>query len=272
MFDPESNRSSKRHWNALPVGSQRSQSEPGTLDYFEDIRTYRYGYETPFLPGWISSLLPQGKRVLEIGVGNGVDGVQLASHGANYVGLDITERHLELTKRYFELGGLKPESLIEGDLLQQQMNGSFDLIYSFGVLHHIEHEEEYLHCLRGFLAPGGHLAVGLYANMSFFNAYLLVTWVLKNRMRIPLNAWRSHLSELSPLEQPLVIKIRSRREIQAMLERTGFRVLDYKKRGFVQGYLPGLGRHLEPDGSALSVLGSLFGWYHLFVCESSSSE
>lgn len=267
MSKPNSNQSSQVLWNITPVGSQRSQAEPGTYDYFNDIRAYRYGYETPFLPGWISSLHPDGKRVLEIGVGNGVDGIEFAIHGAHYVGLDVTERHLQLTTRHFELRGLKPEALLHGDLLEQSMKGPFNLIYSFGVLHHIDHEEAYLHHIRGLLAPGGQLALGLYANFSFFNAYLIATWFLRNRMRAPLDDWRSHFCELTELGQPVVIKIRSRKVIRSILEEAGFRVIDYRKRGFVQKYIPGLGKYLLPNGTILNFLGSILGWYHLFVCE-----
>ena len=71
-----SNRRARSTWEHKAVGSQRARSAAGTAEYYEQIRTYRYGYETPFIPEFFGfSDLERGKRVLEIGVGNGIDAV-----------------------------------------------------------------------------------------------------------------------------------------------------------------------------------------------------
>ena len=85
-------------------------------------------------------------------------------------------------------------------------------------------------------------------------------------MRVPLLNWQSHVSEGTPLSEPVTIKIRSRRSAQKLLERTGFRVDRYYKRGFVQNYLPPLGKMLHPDGWVLNGFGAALGWYHVFIC------
>lgn len=268
-----SNAQARSTWERKAVGSQRAIAAAGTRDYFEQIRTYRYGYETPFIPGFFDFAGLTGKRVLEIGVGNGIDAIEMLRNGARYTGVDITQNHLELTRRYMEIVEKEVvgevEALIEGDLLHTEMAGNYDVVYSFGVLHHIAHERDYLQRICELLGPGGELRIAVYSKYSFFNIWLVATWIFRNRMRNPLDDWRSHVAEGSNLSDPVVIKIRSRGEIQSLLEASGFEVIRYGCKGFVQGYLPGLGCFVSPDGPVLNAFAHILGWYHCFVCRRS---
>lgn len=252
------------------MGSQRAVAAAGTREYFEQIRAYRYGYETPFIPGFFDFAGLAGKKVLEIGVGNGIDAVEMMCNGAIYSGIDITQNHLKLTRRYVEIvekeiAG-RVEALIEGDLLNTAVAGNYDVVYSFGVLHHIAHERNYLQRIRELLGPDGELRIAVYSKYSFFNIWMIATWIVRNYMHNPLDDWRSHVAEGSHLGDPVVIKIRSRREVQELLEASGFEVIRYGRKGFVQRYLPGVGRFLKPDGSVLNTFAYILGWYHCFVC------
>jgi 2-polyprenyl-3-methyl-5-hydroxy-6-metoxy-1,4-benzoquinol methylase len=264
MSSPTDSAAARRTWNRTPVGSQRSRSEPGTLEYFDDLRAYRYGYETPFLESFFRYSELRGRRVLEIGIGNGMDAVEMARAGAQYTGIDVTERHIELTRRHFELRGLPRPEVIHGKLLEHDFAEPFDVAYSFGVLHHIPQEAEYLRRIHQVLRPGGRLLAGFYSRYSSFNAYLLTSWLLKAPRGTPYDDWRSHVAELSPLGDPVTIRIRSRRAIQRLAEQAGFEVVRYAKRGFTQGHLPLLGKFCAPSGPVLSMLGAVLGWYHLF--------
>ena len=259
-----SNEAARLTWNAKAVGAQRADAPRGSKEYFEQIRAYRYGYETPWIPRIFRFAELRGKRVLEIGVGNGIDGVEMAKSGVEYHGVDITRNHLELTRDNFAQHGLTA-TLYESDLLDLPLSGKFDIVYSFGVLHHIAHEQEYLRRIWDVLAPGGRLMLAVYSKYSFFNAYLCLTWLLRGRGH-SLDDWRSHWSEGSEFGTPVTIKIRSRREVETMLRQSGYLVERYCKRGFMQNYLPLVGRALLPDGVVLNLLGSLLGWYHVFIC------
>jgi len=267
-----SNKQARSTWEHKAVGSQRALGEkPRTHRYYSNIRDYRYGYETPFIPCFFDYLGMQGKRVLEIGVGNGIDAVEMMRNGACYTGIDITTNHLSLTRRYVELerkAGYEMcvEGIIEGDLMEVSLNGGYDVVYSFGVLHHITHEEDLLRRIKDLMSEQGELRIALYSSFSFFNIWMILLWLLRDRCRHTLDDWRSHLAEGSILGKPVVIKIRSRREIQKMLEQAGFEVVRYGRKGFVQGYLPLIGRYLNPDGWTLNTLAKLFGWYHCFIC------
>lgn len=267
----DSNERARHTWEAKAVGSQRAVSPAGSRGYFDEIRAYRYGYETPFVPGFFDFAGLAGKRVLEIGVGNGIDAMEMLRSGAVYTGIDITCNHLDLTRRHVKLVGPgnipgRVEAIVEGDLLETPLPGGYDVVYSFGVLHHIAHEADYLRRIRELLRPGGELRVAFYSRFSFFNIWLLATWLVRNRRRNSLADWQAHVAEGSPLGTPVVIKIRSRAAIQALLEANGFEVVRYGKKGFVQRYLPLVGRFLAPNGAVLNGCARLLGWYHCFVC------
>src|SRR5262249_4719871 len=129
------------------------------------------------------------------------------------------------------------------------------------------HEVDTVRRIHSLLKPGGQLRVGLYANVSFFNAYLFATWIARERCKIPFNAWQAVVADASDRKELLTIKIRSAREIARLYGAEGFRVLGYFKAGFVQGNLPVIGKHLHSDGFVLSTLGRMLGWYHLFTFE-----
>ena len=268
----KSNQKARSTWERKAVGSQRAEgTQSGTAEYYSKIRSYRYGYETAFIPDFFGFACLKDKRVLEVGIGNGIDGVEMMRNGAQYTGIDITTNHLELTRRYVALEqadgkGLLVEDIIEGDLMETDLPGNYDVIYSFGVLHHIAHEEEFLQRMNTLLAKEGELRIALYAKFSLFNAWMNLQWWLRDRRHHTLVDWQSHLAEGSYLGDPVVIKIRHRQEIQSILERAGFEVIRYGRKGFVQGYLPGIGRLLSPNGWVLNCLAYVLGWYHCFVC------
>lgn len=259
-----SNKNAQIRWNRRAVGGQRSKAEPGNIEYFKDIEKYRYGYETPFIPDLLLKDVNQ-KKVLEIGVGNGIDATNLVKNGAIYSGIDITENHLLLTKRNFENQGLAYSELHHADLLSAKLNQKYDVIYSFGVLHHISHEIEYLDRIRALLAQKGELRVSLYSKYSFFNMYMFFTWILKNKCSVEFNLWQGFVSDAADFDHPITIKIRSKQEILDAYTGAGFRPISYHKRGFVQNYIPFFGRFFSPSGFFLNLMGSVLGWYHVFV-------
>ena len=74
------------------------------------------------------------------------------------------------------------------------------------------------------------------------------------------------MSDGADFDHPITIKIRSKKEILNLYGQAGFVEKKYHKRGFVQKYLPFFGKRcLRPDGTTLNFLGSLLGWYHVFV-------
>ena len=102
-----------------------------------------------------------GESVLEIGPGLGTDHAQFARAGGKMVAIDLTSRHLELTRRRFELEKLATRP-VRGDAEGLPFAaGAFDVVYSFGVLHHTPDTAGAVREIHRVLRPGGLAIVGL---------------------------------------------------------------------------------------------------------------
>src|SRR6185295_8732391 len=94
----------------------------------------------------------RGKKVLEIGCGIGTDTINFARHGAQVTAVDLTEKSLEVARQRAKVFGLEDrirfiqanaEKLSETVPVQK-----YDLVYSFGVIHHTPHPERVLQEVR----------------------------------------------------------------------------------------------------------------------------
>ncbi len=82
------------------------------------------------------SYTSKGLKVLEVGVGLGADHQQFADAGAELYGIDLTEKAVEHTRKRLAYLGLE-SNLSVGDAEDLDFpDESFDLVYSWGVLHH----------------------------------------------------------------------------------------------------------------------------------------
>lgn len=133
----------------------------------------RYALEPEIIP-FASFASGKGKRVLEIGVGMGADFVRWAGAGADATGVDLTERAVSLTQRRLaerELSGVV--EVADAERLPFPDN-RFDIVYSWGVLHHTPQPELAFREAVRVLAPGGQLRVMVYHRRSWVAA---AAWV-----------------------------------------------------------------------------------------------
>ena len=166
------------YWNNRPCNLRHSQSPVGTREYFEEVEARRYAnephnYTFPEFERW------RGKRVLEIGCGIGTDAVNFARAGADYTGIDLSAESVKLAKRRFEVFDLKGE-IFEANAEELDTvfdsHEKFDLIYSFGVIHHAPRPERVINCLPKLVAPDGELRIMLYAKNSWKNILINEGW------------------------------------------------------------------------------------------------
>lgn len=158
----------KQYWNARPCNIRHSQKEVGTREYFDEVEARKYFVE-PHIPAFAEFEKWRGKKVLEIGCGIGTDAVNFARHGADYTAVELSIESLRVAQKRFDVFGLTGR-LLQGDAeaLADQLKGEqFDLIYSFGVLHHTPHPERAFSAIRQLLAPTGQLRCMLYARNSW---------------------------------------------------------------------------------------------------------
>lgn len=154
------------HWEADPCGARLSASPPGTAAFFADVTAARYAQE-PFIPAFADFGRWRGRDVLEIGVGIGTDFVAFARAGARLRGIDLTESATALVRRRLELEQLTAEVDVGDAEALAFPDGSFDLVYSWGVLHHTPQPERALAEIRRVLRPGGEARIMLYSRRSW---------------------------------------------------------------------------------------------------------
>ncbi len=148
---------------------------------YERKRTFRYELQD-YMHASFGFENWGGKKVLEFGCGSGIDAAEFARNGALVTTVDITENACALTKTLAEETGLSIKVMQVGSTLPFQDN-MFDLVYSFGVLHHIPNIGGALAEIHRVLKPNGRVAAMLYNHDSLLYAYSIVyLHALKNKL------------------------------------------------------------------------------------------
>jgi ubiquinone/menaquinone biosynthesis C-methylase UbiE len=165
----EHKRRALEQWDANPCGAHvASQHQFCTREYFEAIENYRYRIASPWMKEVIGFDRYGGKRLLEIGCGTGTDLLQFARGGAIVTGVDLSPRSIEIAKRRFEAYGLHGEfAVVDAEQLSFP-DENFDVVYSFGVVHHTPDTERAISEVRRVLKPGGEAIVMLYNRVSLY--------------------------------------------------------------------------------------------------------
>ena len=127
----------KQYWDDRPCNVKHSKKDLGSIEYFDEVDRKRYTAE-PHIPKFADFSAWKGKKVLEIGCGMGTEGINFARHGADYTGTDLSIESLNLAQKRFEVYNKKGR-FFEGNaenLSTFVPAEKYDLIYSFGVIHH----------------------------------------------------------------------------------------------------------------------------------------
>jgi len=160
-----------REWTAFADAGTAEQSKIFAL-YFDIV------------PG---AVLGTGSAVLDAGCGAGRWAVQVAARGSRVVALDAG-RSIEIAHRNGLQWGIE---CVQGDVTRLPIaSETFDLVYSLGVLHHVEATEEAAAELVRVLRPGGHCLIYLYYALDnrgplFRGIYRLVDLVRRVLSRSP---------------------------------------------------------------------------------------
>lgn len=153
-------------WDKRPCNVRHSLSPQGTKQYFDEVEERKYFVE-PHIPKFAKFEDWKGKKVLEIGCGIGTDAVNFARAGADYTGIDLSSASIALAKKRFEIFGLEGKFFQRDAETIDDLEGGYDLIYSFGVIHHSPHPERIIEAARKLIKPTGVLKIMLYAKHSW---------------------------------------------------------------------------------------------------------
>lgn len=141
-----------------------SNKDPLSLQWFNDISYKRYHVYYSYLKTDAEFTEHAGEKVLEVGVGLGTDLIEFAKNGAEVYGLDLGKEQVNLAKMHFELKKLNYSELSVQDAMHlKYQNQFFDLVYSFGVLHHAPDTQKCIDEIFRVLKDDGQAIVMLYA-------------------------------------------------------------------------------------------------------------
>jgi len=156
-------------WNRRPCNIRHSPKPIGSKEYFDEVEARKYFVE-PHIPRFAEFDRWKGKRVLEIGCGIGTETMNFARAGAAVTAVDLSEKSIEIARQRASVYGLSNIQFCQGnaeELTSFIPPGEYDLIYSFGAIHHTPHPERVIEQLRLCSQPGTILKIMVYQRNSW---------------------------------------------------------------------------------------------------------
>jgi 2-polyprenyl-3-methyl-5-hydroxy-6-metoxy-1,4-benzoquinol methylase len=231
----------REYWNNRPCNIRHSTQPIGTKEYFDEVEARKYMVES-HIPAFADFEQWRGKKVLEIGCGIGTDTINFARHGAQVTTVDLSAKSMELAEQRAAVFNLQDKiRFLPGNA--EQLSAfvpvePYDLIYSFGVIHHTPHPDNVLEELRKYTRPGTVIKIMVYHRRSYKVAWIFATegrgqfWKLSEII-----ARNAEAQTGCPIAYTY-----TRKEGRALLERHGFKVtrvevdhiFPYRIRDYVQ--------------------------------------
>ncbi len=113
----------------------------------------------------------RGSRFLDIGCGSGLFSLAALNLGAREVmAVDFDPNSVATTRLVLErYAASKVWQCRQDDIFEMSMDnyGTFDIVYSWGVLHHTGDMFRAIDCAANFVRPGGHFLIALYGKTPF---------------------------------------------------------------------------------------------------------
>lgn len=182
----------RTYWNAKPLSASDVPYEPGSREYFDHYDRLRETIESVDFSYRLHEYRDfKGKRVLDVGSGNGYVLGKYAAEGADVFGVDITPKGVELCRKRFEVRGLCGDFQVARAESLPFPDASFDCVCSMGVLHHVTDTELAVAEIFRVLKPGGRLIVMFYHRHSaqYQLKYRLVSLLKRQPMQDLVNSY-----------------------------------------------------------------------------------
>jgi len=219
-------------WNRNPMSydvDDPIRQPEGTREYFRELDSRifhpRYMRLTARPGGKPFSLFVDfdslaGKDVLEVGCGSGIAVQLFAEAGANVTAVDLTPWAVATTRARLDAFGLEADVFeADGEALPLD-DDTFDLVFSWGVIHHSTDTERALSELVRVCRPGGEVVIMVYHRRSLFYAvYRLFMRFLPLARRLGLHFEGARAGET----EGLIARHFTRAEVRAMLLAAGLR-------------------------------------------------
>ncbi len=208
-----------KYWENEVCGTRFALKDSNLTNY-EQIKNSRYNIEK-FIKEFAFGIPNQeiaGKKVLEIGVGAGTDFIEFLKRDAICSGVDATEAAIKETKKNIETAIPSNNHKLE---YLQKVNAEklpfkdnyFDIVYSFGVLHHAKNTMQCLSEAVRVLKPGGVIKIMVYSN---FSASGIMLWLIYGFSKFKIFSSQEEIM-FKYLESPGT-KCYSKKELKKILE------------------------------------------------------
>lgn len=107
-------------------------------------------------------------RILDVGCAQGTLALLLAEAGHHVTAVDLRSEFLDYAQTRYEHGEI---NFVQGNALELNLNGSFDLIFANQILEHLVYPVELIRGLAGMLVPGGRV-IATTPNGNYFRSHL----------------------------------------------------------------------------------------------------
>jgi len=278
----KSQKANENWWNDNPMTYDWEGTlnlVPGCRQWFDEIDRrfmtsayYARGEDGAPFGRFLRPGILAGKDVLEIGCGMGTHAAMLARAGARLTAVDITQRAVATVVRRFEVFQLSGQ-IEQADSEQLPFaDASFDVIWSWGVIHHSSSTERCIAEITRVLKPGGRFLVMVYYRPSL--VYYLHCGLLRGVILAQL--LHQSLQEIyTAASDGFYARVFTKKELQTLLE-PHYRELTLSVVGLKAELLP-IPRcrfkekveELIPDGLASTILGR---WGSMIVVEAVKRE
>jgi len=215
----------RNYWDRRPCNIRHSPKQVGTREYFDEVEARKYLVE-PHIPRFAQFERWRGKKVLEIGCGIGTDTVNFARNGALVTAVDLSPQSLELARKRVEVYGLQDQVRFYSGSAEELSSlvpvEPYDLIYSFGVIHHTPHPERVMDEMRHYAKPGTAVKLMVYCRHSW-----KVFWILMGYGRGQLWRLKELVAEHSEAQTGCPVTYTyTRKEGRKLIESSGFKATD----------------------------------------------
>jgi len=163
-------------WNAASCG-ESLYLRSSERDAYSEQATKRYALE-PYIVTFADFTSARERDVLEIGVGLGADHQRFAQAGARLTGVDLTERAVAHTCQRLAAFGLSSHLQVADAENLPFEAASFDVVYSWGVLHHSPNTQRAIDEVWRVLRPGGSARIMVYHTHSMVGYMLWLRYAL----------------------------------------------------------------------------------------------
>ena len=156
------------YWNDRPCNIKHSNKTFCSKEYFDEVETKKHFVE-PHIIEFAEFNKWENKKVLEIGFGIGTAAVNFIRNGCEYYGIELSQKSYDITKKRLECYNLDGNlyNVNAEDNLDFLGENTFDLVYSFGVIHHSPSPEKIIDNVYKLLKPNGKFKLMVYAENSW---------------------------------------------------------------------------------------------------------